>query len=160
MTTKQLNPVYFGDAIAMNHDEARAMLNEVRESDDSSFTLCAIRRGNEDAHFFRACTEYNLKKAVDIFDRADAKPKTYDIFYIIKANSQQTVHCMTVVAGCVKDAKTLVKYAVLRQTGHNAFTMTNGKLPTNWNWEYIAESESTTKNEIMAQAKANGYVIF
>lgn len=155
-TTKQFGRIDFSDALFMNPADARALLEEVQASDASNFEDAAKRNPNASADFYRRYTEYDLKKAVEIFDRANAKPKTYDIYYIVKANGRQTVHCMTVIAGCVKDAKTVVRYAVLRHTGHNAFTMTNGKLPKGWSWDYIAERDGMTVEELMERAR-KGY---
>ena len=158
MTTKQFSHVTFDKALFMNPAVARDMLEQVEASDESSFAIYAARHNNADAQFWRTCTEHNLKKAIGIFDRADANPKTYDIYYIIKANRHQTVHCMTVVAGNVRDAKTIVDYAVLRETSRNAFSKTNGKLPGTLAWDRIMEVDGVTEDEIKQQAKTGGYL--
>lgn len=154
MSTKQFSfgkAVSFADALLMNHDKARALLAEANELGEDSFEQIG------DAHFSYRLTVSSLERAIGIFDRMDKSPKMYDIYYIIKANGTKSVHCMSTLAGNVKDAKTIVDYMVLRQAQHAAFTKTNGKLPPSWNWEHIAERDGTTVDEIMAKAKSGGY---
>lgn len=155
---KQFSFIHFEQALAMAPAEARRMLEEVQAYGESGFEQFAAQRENASASFFYKYSVGNLQRAIDIFDRAEAKPKNYEISYIIKANRHQTAHCMTVYAGNVSDAKTIVKYAVQRNTGHNAFTVTSGKLPKGWDWDVIAERDCVTVADIIRQAKEGGYM--
>lgn len=154
MSTKQFSygkAVSFIDALLMKLDDARKLLAEANEIGEAGFEQIG------DAHFSYRLTVSSLKRAIGIFDRMDKSPKMYDIYYIIKASGTKSVHCMSVLAGNVKDAKTIVDYMVLRHTQHSAFTKTNGKLPQGWNWEHIAERDGIAVDEIMAKAKSDGY---
>lgn len=137
----------FATALFMKADEARDTYEKAKELGEGYF---------DDELSYRH-TIRSLERAIGIFDRSNKKPKSYDIYYIIKADRRQSVHCMTVVAGNVNDAKVIVDYAVLRQTDHCAFSKSNGKLPQGWNWEHIAKRDGITVDEIMAKAKSDGY---
>lgn len=47
--------------------------------------------------------------------------KNYIVTYVIKANNKQTTHEVTVAAKNAKDACSLIKAQVKRETGRNAF---------------------------------------
>lgn len=84
--------------------------------------------------------------------------KTYDIYYIIKANGRQSVHAKIVEASDVKKAKSIVRDSVFFKTMRNAFTLTNGKLPTNWDWDFIAGNNNMSLDEIRQCAHEGGFV--
>lgn len=137
----------FATALFMKADEARDTYEKAKELGEGYF---------DDEISYRH-TIRSLERAIGIFDRSNKKPKAYDIYYIIKADRRQSVHCMTVVAGNVNDAKTIVDYAVLRQTDHCAFSKSNGKLPSSIRWDVMAERDGVSVEEIMAKAKNGGY---
>lgn len=137
----------FATALFMKADDARKAYEEAKE----------LGEGHFDDELAYKHTIRSLERAIGIFDRSNRKPKTYDIYYIIKADRRQSVHCMTVVAGNVNDAKVIVDYAVLRQTDHNAFSKSNGKLPSSIRWDVVAERDGVSVEEIMAKTKNGGY---
>lgn len=146
MTTFQT--IEFAQALNLSLDVARERYEAAKSAGEGAFaTGFDYRR-----------TVYGLKEAIEIGERTAKAPKTYSIYYIIKANGNKSVHCMTVTAGNVKDAKTIVRYAVQDRTQHNAFTMTNNKLPNGWDWSNVARLNGTTVDEIKAQANNGGYV--
>lgn len=140
--------INFETAILLDEESARTMLDDVKNLGEGYF---------EDRYSYSR-TVCHLTNAIDIWDRTNKKPKFYDIYYIIKANGHQYVHCMSAVAGNVKDVKTIVRAVVFHQTGRNAFSMTNGKLPDSIAWEYVTERDGVTEDEIKQRAKKDGYL--
>lgn len=65
--------------------------------------------------------------------------KSYDIYCISKAHSNVYVHHYLVAAENVKEAKEKASATLCKRLSRHAFNLTNGKLPTNWNWERISE---------------------
>ena len=140
--------ISFETAILMNEKSARAMLEDVKNLGEGYFE-------NEWSY---SRTVRSLTDAIGIWDRTSKKPKLYDIYYIVKANSHQYVHCLSTIAGNVKDAKTIVRAVVFHNTGRNAFNMTNGKLPDSIAWEYVTKRDGVAEDEIMQRAKKDGYL--
>lgn len=137
----------FATALLMKADEARDTYEKAKELGEGYF---------DDELSYRH-TIRSLERAIGIFDRSNKKPKAYDIYYIIKADRRQSVHCMSVVAGNVNDAKTIVDYAVLRQTDHSAFSKSNDKLPNSIRWDVVAERDGVSVEDIMRKAREGGY---
>lgn len=87
--------------------------------------------------------------------------KSYDIYCISKANGNQYVHRFLVFAGNVKEAKEKASKLLFEKLGRHAFTLTNGKLPANWNWDHIAQDRGMTIDAIMDAAyKPHGFAIY
>ena len=137
----------FATALFMKADEARDAYEKAKELGEGYF----------DDEFAYRHTIRSLERAIGIFDRSNKKPKLYDIYYIIKADRRQSVHCMSVVADNVNDAKVIVDYAVLRQTDHCAFSKSNGKLPSSIRWDVVAERDGVSVEDIMRKAREGGY---
>lgn len=84
--------------------------------------------------------------------------KEYDIYCVSKANRSTYVHRITVAAGSVKEAKEEASRLLRERLGRHAFNLTNGKLPTNWDWDRITQILGVTKEEIMREASdPHGY---
>ena len=147
-TTCPKDGINFETAILMDEKSARTMLEDVKNLGEGYF---------EDRWSYKR-TVRSLTDAIGIWDRTSKKPKLYDIYYIVKANSHQYVHCLSTVAGNVKDAKTIVRAVVFHRTGRNTFSMTNGKLPDSIVWEYVTERDGVTEDEIKQRAKKDGYL--
>lgn len=87
--------------------------------------------------------------------------KSYDIFCISKANGNVYVHRYLVFAGNVKEAKEKASKLLREKLGRHAFNLTNGKLPTNWDWPVIADHRGTTIDAIKEAAlDAKGWAIY
>lgn len=87
--------------------------------------------------------------------------KAYSIFCIRKANRNAYVHGFTVMAESVKQAKGMAFDLMAEKLGAHAFNLTNGKLPTNWCWDYISEHRGLSLEEIAQRAYGeNGWAIY
>ena len=153
--TSKLSPDFaFADALRMDSREARSLLDHVKnETDDMDFFIDNQKDTYSNARARRMWAIADLEEAIGIFDRLEAKQRTYDLYYIVKANRHKYLCCDTVVAGNLKDAKTIHTYAIMPSRHHNAFTVTNGKFPKGWNWDYICEHLGMTPLELAEKAK-------
>lgn len=87
--------------------------------------------------------------------------KSYEIFCISKANRNAYVHHFLVFASNVKEAKEKASKLLYEKLGRHAFNLTNGKLPTNWDWEWIANNRGMTIDAIKDEAyEPNGFSIY
>ena len=87
--------------------------------------------------------------------------KAYAIFCIRKANRNAYVHGFLVDAQNVKEAKSKASDLMYEKHHATAFTLTNGKLPNSFNWDYVSEHHNLTIAEIMQRAYGpNGFAIY
>ena len=85
--------------------------------------------------------------------------KQYDIYCITKANGHEYLHCATIEAGSVKEAKNAMKRTIRENYGRHAFSL-GTKPGGDWNWERYCENHGETMESIRRRARRDsGFTI-